>query len=135
MIPFLVLAVGVDNIFILVQHYQRNPRHNDETIPEHMGRILAAIGPSMLLTSMSEFFCFLIGNVTQLNISIEKKLIEKKTEDHVRSLAWNHGKFECFRSVLLDAGRQHLRHVCFVVDFNQLLAPDNRFHRPAVPRV
>ncbi|EFN76025.1 Niemann-Pick C1 protein [Harpegnathos saltator] len=60
-IPFLVLAVGVDNIFILVQNYQRNPRHNDETIAEHLGRVLAAVGPSMLLTSMSEFFCFLIG--------------------------------------------------------------------------
>ncbi|XP_014484242.1 PREDICTED: Niemann-Pick C1 protein-like [Dinoponera quadriceps] len=60
-IPFLVLAVGVDNIFILVQNYQRNPRHNGETIAEHIGRILAAVGPSMLLTSMSEFFCFLIG--------------------------------------------------------------------------
>ena len=26
-IPFLVLAVGVDNIFILVQTYQRDPRY------------------------------------------------------------------------------------------------------------
>ncbi|XP_011865983.1 PREDICTED: Niemann-Pick C1 protein-like [Vollenhovia emeryi] len=60
-IPFLVLAVGVDNIFILVQHHQRNPRHIDETIPEHIGRIMAAVGPSMLLTSTSECFCFLIG--------------------------------------------------------------------------
>ncbi|KAL6255124.1 hypothetical protein P5V15_013454 [Pogonomyrmex californicus] len=60
-IPFLVLAVGVDNIFILVQNHQRNPRNNDETIPEHIGRVLAAVGPSMLLTSTSECFCFLIG--------------------------------------------------------------------------
>ncbi|KAL0126706.1 hypothetical protein PUN28_005221 [Cardiocondyla obscurior] len=60
-IPFLVLAVGVDNIFILVQNHQRNPRNIDETIPEHIGRILAAVGPSMLLTSTSECFCFLIG--------------------------------------------------------------------------
>lgn len=60
-IPFLVLAVGVDNIFILVQNHQRTPRNIDETIPEHIGRILAAVGPSMLLTSTSECFCFLIG--------------------------------------------------------------------------
>lgn len=60
-IPFLVLAVGVDNIFILVQNHQRNPRHVDETIPEHIGRVLATVGPSMLLTSTSECFCFLIG--------------------------------------------------------------------------
>ncbi|XP_071646320.1 NPC intracellular cholesterol transporter 1 homolog 1b [Temnothorax longispinosus] len=60
-IPFLVLAVGVDNIFILVQNHQRNSRNIDETIPEHIGRVLAAVGPSMLLTSTSECFCFLIG--------------------------------------------------------------------------
>ncbi|XP_011332296.2 NPC intracellular cholesterol transporter 1 homolog 1b [Ooceraea biroi] len=60
-IPFLVLAVGVDNIFILVQNHQRNPRHDGESIPEHIGKIMAEIGPSMLLTSMSECFCFLIG--------------------------------------------------------------------------
>ncbi|KYN10247.1 PREDICTED: Niemann-Pick C1 protein-like isoform X1 [Trachymyrmex cornetzi] len=60
-IPFLVLAVGVDNIFILVQNHQRNPRDVDETIPEHISRVLAAVGPSMLLTSTSECCCFLIG--------------------------------------------------------------------------
>ncbi|XP_036144455.1 NPC intracellular cholesterol transporter 1 homolog 1b [Monomorium pharaonis] len=60
-IPFLVLAVGVDNIFILVQNHQRNPRRIDETIPEHIGRVLSVVGPSMLLTSSSECFCFLIG--------------------------------------------------------------------------
>ncbi|KAG7199591.1 hypothetical protein KM043_014196 [Ampulex compressa] len=60
-IPFLVLAVGVDNIFILVQTHQRNPRWAGESIPDHIGRIMAEVGPSMLLTSTSEFFCFLIG--------------------------------------------------------------------------
>ncbi|EFN63960.1 Niemann-Pick C1 protein [Camponotus floridanus] len=60
-IPFLILAVGVDNIFILVQNHQRIPRHADQSISEHIGTVMAAVGPSMLLTSMSEFFCFLIG--------------------------------------------------------------------------
>nr|XP_012232256.1 PREDICTED: Niemann-Pick C1 protein-like isoform X2 [Linepithema humile] len=60
-IPFLVLAVGVDNIFILVQNHQRNPRRCGESIPEHIGRVVAAVGPSILLTSTSECFCFLIG--------------------------------------------------------------------------
>ncbi|KAL6429081.1 hypothetical protein ACFW04_008102 [Cataglyphis niger] len=60
-IPFLVLAVGVDNIFILVQSYQRTPRRGNQSISEHIGTIMATVGPSMLLTSMSECFCFLIG--------------------------------------------------------------------------
>lgn len=37
-IPFLVLAVGVDNIFILVQTSQREPRRPNETVPQHIGR-------------------------------------------------------------------------------------------------
>lgn len=37
-IPFLVLAVGVDNIFILVQTNQRMKKLPNETIPEQIGR-------------------------------------------------------------------------------------------------
>lgn len=73
-IPFLVLAVGVDNIFILVQTYQRNRKHPEESIPEHLGRITAKVGPSMLLTSMSELFCFLIGEMKKI-----KKIINLNT--------------------------------------------------------
>ncbi|KAK2576131.1 hypothetical protein KPH14_007462 [Odynerus spinipes] len=65
-IPFLVLAVGVDNIFILVQTYQRNRKQPEESIPDHLGRITAMVGPSMLLTSMSELFCFLIGTFSSM---------------------------------------------------------------------
>lgn len=60
-IPFLVLAVGVDNIFILVQMHQRHPKRAEESIPDHIGRIMADVGPSMLLTSASECLCFFIG--------------------------------------------------------------------------
>lgn len=60
-IPFLVLAVGVDNIFILVQTHQREGRRPNESIPEHIGRILGQVGPSMLLTSVSESCCFFLG--------------------------------------------------------------------------
>ncbi|XP_076547894.1 NPC intracellular cholesterol transporter 1 homolog 1b [Osmia lignaria lignaria] len=65
-IPFLVLAVGVDNIFILVQTHERNPKHPDESIPDHIGRIMAIVGPSMLLTSTSECLCFLIGTLSSM---------------------------------------------------------------------
>lgn len=65
-IPFLVLAVGVDNIFILVQTYQRETRKRDESIPKHIGRILARVGPSMLLTSLAESFCFFLGGLSNM---------------------------------------------------------------------
>lgn len=70
-IPFLVLAVGVDNIFILVQTHQREGRRPNESIPEHIGRTLGQVGPSMLLTSVSESCCFFLGEsckrITSIN--------------------------------------------------------------------
>ncbi|XP_071860476.1 NPC intracellular cholesterol transporter 1 homolog 1b [Bombus fervidus] len=65
-IPFLVLAVGVDNIFILINTHQRNPRRNGESVSDHIGRTMAEVGPSMLLTSTSECFCFLIGTLSTM---------------------------------------------------------------------
>ena len=56
-IPFLVLAVGVDNIFILVQTFQRDIRLPDETLEEQIGRIVGAVAPSMMLTGMSISLC------------------------------------------------------------------------------
>ncbi|XP_055386647.1 NPC intracellular cholesterol transporter 1 isoform X2 [Condylostylus longicornis] len=65
-IPFLVLAVGVDNIFILVQTYQRDVRKPNESHEEHIGRILGRVGPSMLLTSVSESCCFFLGSLSDM---------------------------------------------------------------------
>lgn len=65
-IPFLVLAVGVDNIFILVQTHQRDLRRPNESHPDHVGRILGQVGPSMLLTSVSESCCFFLGGLSDM---------------------------------------------------------------------
>ncbi|CAG0918441.1 unnamed protein product [Notodromas monacha] len=60
-IPFLVLAVGVDNIFILVQAYQRTARKKGESVEDHVGRVLGHVGPSMLLSAAAESICFFLG--------------------------------------------------------------------------
>ncbi|CAG9824579.1 unnamed protein product [Phaedon cochleariae] len=65
-IPFLVLAVGVDNIFILVQTHQRDTRKPNETHAQHIGRTLGQVGPSMLLTSASESCCFFLGSLSDM---------------------------------------------------------------------
>ncbi|XP_016944927.3 NPC intracellular cholesterol transporter 1 isoform X2 [Drosophila suzukii] len=65
-IPFLVLAVGVDNIFILVQTHQRDQRKPNESLEQQIGRILGRVGPSMLLTSLSESFCFFLGGLSDM---------------------------------------------------------------------
>lgn len=62
-VPFLVLAVGVDNIFILVQKYQRDVRVSGESISNQIGRVLGDVAPSMLLTSSSEAVAFAFGKL------------------------------------------------------------------------
>lgn len=62
-IPFLVLAVGVDNIFMLVHAFDRIDRMKYSSSSERIGEALGTIGPSILLTSLSECCCFGIGNL------------------------------------------------------------------------
>uniref|UniRef100_A0A8D0Q6J2 SSD domain-containing protein n=1 Tax=Sus scrofa TaxID=9823 RepID=A0A8D0Q6J2_PIG len=63
-IPFLVLAVGVDNIFILVQTYQRDERLQGETLDQQLGRVLGEVAPSMFLSSFSETVAFFLGGLS-----------------------------------------------------------------------
>lgn len=65
-IPFLVLAVGVDNIFILVQTYQRDVKKDYESHADHVGRIVGEVAPSMLLSSAAESTCFFLGALSDM---------------------------------------------------------------------
>lgn len=60
-IPFLVLAIGVDNLFLIVQTYERGVKRAGEGSAEYIGRVLGQVGPCMLLTSASESCCFFLG--------------------------------------------------------------------------
>uniref|UniRef100_A0A3B3XRH6 SSD domain-containing protein n=1 Tax=Poecilia mexicana TaxID=48701 RepID=A0A3B3XRH6_9TELE len=65
-VPFLVLAVGADNIFIFVLEYQRDARRLGETREEQIGRVLGQVAPSMLLCSLSESVCFFLGALSTM---------------------------------------------------------------------
>ncbi|XP_034038558.1 NPC intracellular cholesterol transporter 1 [Thalassophryne amazonica] len=65
-IPFLVLAVGVDNIFIIVQTYQRDERMPQEELHQQIGRILGDVAPSMFLSSFSETVAFSLGALSNM---------------------------------------------------------------------
>lgn len=65
-VPFLVLAVGADNIFIFVLEYQRDVRRPDEKREEQIGRVLGNVAPSMLLCSLSESVCFFLGALSTM---------------------------------------------------------------------
>jgi Niemann-Pick C1 protein len=77
-IPFLVLAVGVDNVFILVHELDRqnslhalpdrddgDSNHDDPPTmlapEERVARAVARMGPSILLSSVTETVAFALG--------------------------------------------------------------------------
>lgn len=65
-IPFLVLAVGVDNIFIMVHTYHRLNRSKHESVADAVGEAVGQVGPSILQTAASEFACFAIGAISDM---------------------------------------------------------------------
>lgn len=66
-IPFLVLAVGVDNIFIIVHTFERvtiDQLHAGDALAsaeERVALTMARVGPSILLSSVSETIAFALG--------------------------------------------------------------------------
>lgn len=62
----MVLAIGVDNIFILVHTYNRLDKSQYKTIDEGIGIALGQVGPSIILTTLSECCCFGIGTLSDM---------------------------------------------------------------------
>ncbi|KAI9659604.1 MAG: hypothetical protein M1831_003685 [Alyxoria varia] len=61
-IPFLVLAIGVDNIFLIVHEFERvNISHPDDQVEERIARALGRMGPSILLSGSMEAIAFALG--------------------------------------------------------------------------
>ena len=61
-IPFLVLAVGVDNIFLIVHEFERvNQSYPDEDVETRIGKALGRMGPSILLSASTETIAFALG--------------------------------------------------------------------------
>ncbi|KAK4135014.1 multidrug efflux transporter AcrB transmembrane domain-containing protein [Trichocladium antarcticum] len=61
-IPFIVLAVGVDNIFLIVHEFERvNISHPDDVVEVRVSRALGRMGPSILFSAVTETFCFALG--------------------------------------------------------------------------
>ncbi|KAJ1337968.1 Niemann-Pick C1 protein [Microdochium nivale] len=61
-IPFIVLAVGVDNIFLVVHEFERvNLSHPDAMVEERISKALGRMGPSILLSAITEVVSFSLG--------------------------------------------------------------------------
>ncbi|KAK3998282.1 sterol-sensing domain of SREBP cleavage-activation-domain-containing protein, partial [Cladorrhinum sp. PSN332] len=61
-IPFIVLAVGVDNIFLIVHEFERvNISHPDDVVEIRVSRALGRMGPSILFSAITETISFALG--------------------------------------------------------------------------
>lgn len=57
--PFLVLAIGVDDMFVLISSWNRtNPTHS---VPKRMGDLMADGSVSILITSLTNVISFAVG--------------------------------------------------------------------------
>jgi len=66
-IPFIVLAVGVDNIFLIVHEFERvNISHPDEMVEYRISKALGRMGPSILLSAITETIAFALGAVVSM---------------------------------------------------------------------
>jgi predicted RND superfamily exporter protein len=65
-VPFLILAIGADNVFILVMDIQREDRKPEESTNDVIARVLGRGGPSMLLCALTESTVFFIGSLTDM---------------------------------------------------------------------
>jgi len=62
-VPFLILAIGVDNMFIIANNFARN-KHGD--IPTRMGETIKQVGPSITAAALCEFLAFFVGSTTNI---------------------------------------------------------------------
>lgn len=61
-IPFIVLAVGVDNIFLIVHEFDRvNVSHPDAMVEERIAKAVGRMGPSILFSAITETVSFALG--------------------------------------------------------------------------
>lgn len=64
-IPFLILAVGVDNIFLICNEYSNIESltiTSSLKLNEKVAKTMSSIGPSILLSSLCQFICFVLGS-------------------------------------------------------------------------
>ena len=63
-IPFLILAIGVDNMFILANSLYVIPKTYD--LHTRVGLAAKAVGPSITTATFCEAFAFIVGSMTNM---------------------------------------------------------------------
>ena len=64
-VPFLILAIGVDNMFLIARAEREIPREV-ESVEERIGFAMKEIGPSIFTAAFCESIAFFIGLLTDV---------------------------------------------------------------------
>jgi len=62
-VPFLILAIGVDNMFIISNAFRRT---KEEKIEDKISMALFEVGPSITTAAICEFVAFMVGTFTHV---------------------------------------------------------------------
>ncbi|XP_048240407.1 patched domain-containing protein 3-like [Haliotis rufescens] len=59
--PFLVIGIGVDDMFLLMSSWAETYPHRDKSVAERMGMTFASAGIGITITSLTDLLAFLTG--------------------------------------------------------------------------
>ena len=62
-LPFLIVGVGIDNMFIIVDELDRT--HPDQTIPKRLSMVMRQAGPAITMTTMTDLLAFAVGTTSK----------------------------------------------------------------------
>ena len=75
-LPFLLLGIGVDDMFVIVQSLDNLDRVDGESAEERVGKAMKHAGVSILVTSVTDALTFFIGSTTvSLNHEHQRMII------------------------------------------------------------
>ncbi|EJW71463.1 hypothetical protein WUBG_17630, partial [Wuchereria bancrofti] len=61
--PFLIMGIGVDDAFLMIHPWQRLALHTS-SVSVRIGLVFEEVGPSITITSLTNFISFSIGALT-----------------------------------------------------------------------